>query len=160
MPPSGATATGQTTEGRYLTVRLGPGEYGIPVSQVREIVGLMGTTNVPNMPAQVIGVVNLRGKVIPVIDLAKKLSVTRYPDSARTCVVIITLGNNASLGLIVDAVQEVLRIQREEYDPSPSGQSEDTGVIGLARIKGQVKVLLDVQRVLQDELDSVTHLLR
>ena len=146
---NGATAAG----GKYLTFMLGREEYGLPVLKVREIIRVMDITHVPQVPAHVLGVINLRGKVIPVIDLRRKFGFPDQNDTERTCIVVaeVDLGSAAvMMGVVVDAVSEVVTVTPAEIDATPEfgGQNSTDYILGLAKLKGGVKILLDLDRVL------------
>ena len=142
--------------GKYLTFSLGAEEYGLPVLKVREIIKLMDITPVPQVPAHVRGVINLRGKVIPVIDLRAKFSLPAYDYDERSCIVVVDVAlkqQRVMLGVVVDAVSEVLNITAAEIDPAPEfGDRVVTDyMLGLAKVKGTVKILLDLDCVLGAE---------
>ncbi len=140
-----------TLGGKYLTFSLAGEEYGLEILKVREIIGIMDITAIPQVPPDVKGVINLRGKVIPVIDLRLKFGIdpTEYTD--QTCIVVVDVG--ALVGVIVDTVQEVLDISDEQIDPPPPlGASVDTTfILGMGKIKDDVKILLDIDKVLGSE---------
>jgi purine-binding chemotaxis protein CheW len=138
--------------GKYLTLLLDHEAYGIAVMQVREIIRHQKITRVPHMGASVMGVINLRGRIIPVIDLRIKFG---FPAeiSERTCVVVVQVqhqsGAGQQMGLIVDAVDEVVNLSAADIEPTPDfGTKLDTTyLLGMAKVKGQVKTLLDIDRV-------------
>jgi purine-binding chemotaxis protein CheW len=138
--------------GKYLTVVLDNEAYGIAVLKVREIIRLQKITSVPQMPAYVKGVINLRGRVIPVIDLRIKFGL-KAEVAERTCIVVVQIGvgaaRNVQMGLVVDSVEEVVNLTGAEIEPTPEfGARIDTSyLLGLAKIKGVVKTLLDIERV-------------
>lgn len=140
--------------GRYLTFVLGRESYAIPVLAVREIIRATDITPVPRMPAHVKGVINLRGKVLPVIDLRLRFSLARAESTERTCTVVVQVkqvnGVQSQLGLIVDAVEEVLQIMNEDLEPPPDfgGNLKTDYVVGMARIKDSVKILLDIDKII------------
>jgi len=142
--------------GKYLTVVLAEEAYGIAVLKVREIIRLQKITPVPQMPDFVKGVINLRGRVIPVIDLRTKFGL-QAQFAERTCVVVVQValaqGSSVQMGLIVDSVEEVANLTGEEIEPTPDfGTRIDTSyILGMAKIKGQVKTLLDIDRVVAPE---------
>ncbi len=142
----------EVTEGKFLTFVLGSEEYGIEILRVREIIGLMDITTVPQTPDYMKGVINLRGKVIPVIDLRLKFSMSEEEHTKETCI-IVTEVNNASIGIIVDSVSEVLDIKCGEIEEAPSfGQGIDTSfIMGLGKTKKKIIILLDIERVLSSE---------
>lgn len=159
------TATTETTErhlaGKYLTVVLDQESYGIAVLKVREIIRMQKITAVPQVPGFVKGVINLRGRVIPVIDLRLKFGLTAaFAD--RTCIVVVQIALDASrnvqMGLVVDSVEEVVNLTGEEIEPTPEfGTRLDTSfILGLAKVKDQVKTLLDIERVVAP--DTLTRL--
>jgi purine-binding chemotaxis protein CheW len=146
--------------GKYLTFALGAEEYGLPVLKVREIIKMMSITSVPQVPDHVRGVINLRGKVIPVIDLRIKFGFGSKEYTARTCIIVVEIAVaqvRTLMGIIVDRVSEVLNISADEIGPVPEfGQGvETTNMQGIATVKGQVKVLIDVDCVLGTDGPSV-----
>ncbi len=156
------TTTPLAAAGKYLTFRLKNESYGIVVLKIREIIRLQAITPVPQMPAFIKGVLNLRGKIIPVIDLRIKFGLQDITDADHNCIIVvkIELPNRQStqIGLIVDAVEEVINISATEIEPAPDfGTALDTTfILGLAKIKGSVKALLDIDRVLtEDTLSSL-----
>ena len=159
--PDITTTTGTPAlGGKYLTFALAGEEYGLPVLKVREIVKLLDITRVPQAPPHVKGVVNLRGKVTPVVDLRLKFGLAEQPYSERTCIVIVDVvlpAGRAAMGIIVDAVSEVLSIAADDIAKTPAfGERVDTtGMSGMAKVKGTVKILLDVDRVLGGD-DALT----
>lgn len=142
--------------GKYLTVGLAHEAYGIAVLKVREIIRMLKITPVPQMPPFVKGVVNLRGRVIPVIDLRVKFGLAAE-FTERTCIVVVQVkpvsGQIVQMGLIVDCVEEVVQLSDQEIEPTPEfGTTVDTSyILGLAKVKGQVKTLLDIDRVVAPE---------
>lgn len=144
-------------EGKFLTFALGNEVYGIEILRVREIIGLMDITSVPQTPEYMKGVINLRGKVIPVIDLRLKFSMQEEEHTQETCVVVVEV-NNSSIGLIVDSVSEVLQIKSTEIEDTPGfGQGIDTNfIMGLGKVKEKIIIILDIEEVLSsEELDIV-----
>ncbi len=140
--------------GKYLTFRLADEEYGIAILKVREIIGLMDITHVPKMPHYVRGVINLRGKVIPVLDLRLKFDMEKKGDTDETCIIVVdtvTDKGATSMGTTVDSVSEVLEIQQEEIEDPPSfGSTVDADyIMGIGKIKDSVKILLDINKVLE-----------
>lgn len=152
----------EATEGKFLTFVLGNEEYGIEILRVREIIGLMDITTVPQTPDYMKGVINLRGKVIPVIDLRLKFSMQEEIHTQETCVIVVEV-NNTSIGIIVDSVSEVLDIKSGDIEETPSfGQGIDTNfIMGLGKVKEQIIILLDIESVLSsDELEMVEQLVK
>lgn len=142
--PEGARATG----GKYLTFLLDGEDYGVEILKVREIIGLMDITKVPQTPDFVAGVINLRGKVIPVIELRTKFGLARAEYTDQTCIIVVDVGT--TMGIIVDTVNEVHDIPMENIQPAPRfGSAVDTSfILGMGKIKDEVKILLDIDRVL------------
>lgn len=137
--------------GKYLTFRLAGEEFGVAILDVREIIRLPSITAVPQMPTYVRGVINLRGKVIPVIDLGLKFSMGAVPHTEETCVIVIE--SEALTGVIVERVDEVLDITDDQIAPLPAlGTAIDMALVrGLATVRQGVKVLLDLSRALIDD---------
>ncbi len=150
------TATPAKHAAKYLTVVLAEEAYGINVLQIREIIRLQKITPVPQLPVYVKGVINLRGRVIPIIDLRAKFGL-RAEVTERTCIVVVQVrlatDQTIQMGLIVDAVEEVVNLTGADIEPTPEfGTSVDTSyLLGLAKVKGQVKALLDIDRVVAPE---------
>ncbi|MBA4137526.1 MAG: chemotaxis protein CheW [Opitutus sp.] len=155
-PSAPAPATQTKHAGKYLTVVLDNEAYGIAVLKVREIIRMQKITPVPQMPEFVKGVINLRGRVIPVVDLRVKFGL-KAEFAERTCIVVVQvkLSNDTlvQMGLIVDSVEEVVHVPSEEIEPTPEfGTKVDTSyLLGMAKVKGQVKTLLDIDRVVSPE---------
>lgn len=153
-----AQARGENREGKYLTFHLGREEYGIGILTVKEIIGLMPFTPIPRTPEFIKGVINLRGKVIPVVDLRLKFGMDSEPYTERTCIVVVQIATGQGqtpMGMVVDAVNEVANVKAEEVEPTPSfGVSLDTRyILGMAKSGEQVRILLDIDRVLgEDEM--------
>ena len=149
--------------GKYLTFFCGGETYGIPVLKVREIISMLPITQVPQVPAYMKGVINLRGKVIPVVDLRAKFSMPEAAATASTCIVVVQIqGADAQIkliGLIVDAVEEVANIAQADIEPTPDfgGSISVQYIIGMAKIKGAVKSLLDIDQILAaDTIERIT----
>jgi purine-binding chemotaxis protein CheW len=142
--------------GKYLTFTLADEEYGIGILKVKEIIGMMAITSVPRTPEFVKGVINLRGKVIPVIDLRLKFGMDAIQYTDRTCIIVVEIDANdmtIQIGIVVDSVSEVLNIKEEEIEKTPSfGTSINTDyILGMAKIDSGVKILLDIDKVLSAE---------
>jgi purine-binding chemotaxis protein CheW len=156
MSTAPATASATKLAGKYLTVVLENEAYGIAVLKVREIIRMQKITPVPQMPAFVKGVINLRGRVIPVVDLRVKFGL-KAEFAERTCIVVVQVKlpseQLVQMGLIVDSVEEVVTLASEEIEPTPDfGSKVDTTyILGMAKVKGQVKTLLDIDRVVAPE---------
>lgn len=140
-----------TLEGKFLTFPLGMEEYGLEIRHVTEIVGIQRITEVPDMPPFVRGVINLRGKVIPVMDVRVRFNLELKPYDDHTCIIVVNL-NGTSVGLIVDTVSEVISIPGEKIDPPPSVRKGESSrfIRGLGKVGEEVKILLDVQKLLYD----------
>ena len=142
--------------GKYLTFTLGSEEYGLEILKVREIIGYMEITAVPQTPHYVKGVVNLRGQVIPVIDLRSKFGMETIEITEESCIIVVEVSQNDrkfSTGVVVDKVQEVLDIDGGNIEDSPQfGSSVDTDfILGMGKIGDSVKLLLDIDKVLAGE---------
>lgn len=135
-------------ESKYLTFKLAEEEYGVEILKVREINGVMDITAVPRMPGYMKGVINLRGKVIPVVDLRLKFGLQEIGHSEETCIIVVDVGKE--IGIIVDTVCEVLDIVRANIEPPPSmGGAVDTSfILGMGKVGDAVKILLDIDKVL------------
>ncbi len=139
--------------GKYLAFHLRNEEFGIQVLKVREIIGVQDITAVPKTPAYMKGVINLRGKVIPVIDLRMKFGLEEIPYTQRTCIIVVQVdGDNGPMlmGIVVDGVSEVLTINAGDVEDTPDfGSGAQTPyILGLAKMKDKVKILLDIDAVL------------
>jgi purine-binding chemotaxis protein CheW len=145
----------ETRLNKYLTFALGNEEYGLEILKVREIIGLMEITLVPRMPAFVRGVINLRGKVIPVVDLRLKFGMEKLDDTVETCIIVVDLGEML-MGVVVDKVSEVLDIPGGDIEATPSfGVQIDTEfIMGIGKAKGKVIIVLDIRKVLTSEETS------
>ncbi len=147
-------------EGKYLTFALGPEEYGLEILKVREIIGYMDITAVPQTPEYVRGVINLRGQVIPVVDLRAKFGMATAETTDQTCIIVVEIsqsGRKFNTGIVVDHVQEVLDIAGDAIEDAPQfGSNVETDfILGMGKIGDTVKILLDIDRVLaSDELTS------
>ncbi len=136
-------------EGKYLTFVLAGEEYGLEILKVREIIGMMGITAVPSMPDFMLGVTNLRGKVIPVIDLRLKFQMPSGEQTSESCIIVVDV-TGMLMGVLVDRVSEVLDIRSDDIEDAPqvSNGTEQNFILGLAKSKGRVKILLEIDRVL------------
>lgn len=159
----GRSRSGRSAADKFLTFSLAEEVFGLPLLKVHEIIGLMEITPVPRMPAWVRGVINLRGKVIPVIDLRRTFGMAPLADTRRTCIVVAqvaTPGGAVVIGCVVDQVNEVLNIPASAIEPPPTfGAAIDTAFItGLGMTQKKVVILLDIDRVLtrQDLAMAVT----
>jgi purine-binding chemotaxis protein CheW len=147
--------------GKYLTFALGREEYGLEILKVREIIGYMDITAVPNTPSYVRGVINLRGQVISVVDLRTRFAMPSIERTEQTCIIVVEIqcdGRRVSMGIVVDHVSEVLNISAANIEDSPNfgGNIDTSFILGMGKIGGTVKILLDIDRVLSpQELNSV-----
>jgi len=143
-------------EGKYLTFSLANEEYGIGILKIKEIIGMMSITTVPRTPEFVKGVINLRGKVIPVIDLRLRFKMEPMDYTDRTCIIVVEIESQSGMvliGAVVDSVSEVLNVGENDIEESPSfGTKLDTDyILGMAKMEGGVKILLDIDKVLNNE---------
>jgi purine-binding chemotaxis protein CheW len=142
-------------EGKYLTFTLAGEEYGIGILKIKEIIGMMSITSVPQTPSFVKGVINLRGKVIPVVDLRLRFAMDAIDYNDRTCIIVVEIGGSTDIviGIVVDSVSEVLNIKSEDIEDTPTfGTSLNTDyILGMAKMEGKVKILLDIDTVLSRE---------
>ncbi len=142
-------------EGKYLTFTLAEEEYGIGILKIKEIIGMMPITSVPRTPEYVKGVINLRGKVIPIIDLRLRFGMAAMAYTERTCIIVVEIESQkgtVQVGIVVDSVSEVLNIKGEDIEDTPTfGTTLDTDyILGMAKVEGGVKILLDINRVLSE----------
>ncbi len=154
------TSTLNTTmndDSKYLTFKLAEEEYGVEILKVREIIKIMDITAVPRMPSYMKGVINLRGKVIPVIDLRLKFSLPELQHTDETCIIVVDVG--MEVGIVVDTVSEVLDLPTSSIEPPPSmgGAVETDFIMGMGKVGENVKILLDIDKVLNTgELAALT----
>jgi purine-binding chemotaxis protein CheW len=142
--------------GKYLTFSMRNEEYGISILKIKEIIGMMPITTVPQTPDFVKGVINLRGKVIPVIDLRLRFNMEAISYTERTCIIVTeveTQENTILTGIVVDSVSEVLNISEKEIEATPTFGSNTNPefISGIAKIEDSVKILLDINKVLSGE---------
>lgn len=145
----------QNRDEKYLTFTLGREAYGIAILKVREIIGMIEITEMPKMPAFVKGVINLRGKVSPIIDLRTKFAMPPADYTSRTCIVLVDIsrgGNSSLVGMVVDGVSEVMSIGPDQIEgpPEMSGVNADF-IQGIAKKESRVIILLDIDRVMNAE---------
>src|SRR5579871_6526786 len=154
VPDAGAaTAAADPRSGKYLTFRLDREEFAIQVLRVREIMGMQDITAVPQSPHYMKGVINLRGKIVPVIDLRLKFGFPELEATPTTCIIVVQLRSGKDtllMGLLVDAVSEVLNFASTDIEDTPDfGQGVTTPyLLGIAKMKGSVKILLNIDEVL------------
>lgn len=160
------TAQSDVRAGKYLTFQLANEEFGIRVLKVREIIGVQEITTVPQTPIHIKGVINLRGKVVPVIDLRLKFGLPSCEYTQRTCIIVTQVQGESGpilMGIVVDGVSEVLNLAGSEIEDTPDF-GEDIGsqyLLGMAKVKGKVKILLDIDKVLSgQELHNLGNMLR
>ncbi len=140
-------------EGKYLTFSMAEEEYGIGILKVKEIIGMMAITIIPQTPPYVKGVINLRGKIIPVVSLRLKFGMAEIDYTDRTCIIVVEVKTNTGhiqMGIVVDAVSEVLNIRNAEIEDTPTfGTSLNTDfILGMAKAEKGVKILLDIDKVI------------
>ena len=145
---SAVSATG----GKFLTFFLAGEEYGIEILKVHEIIGLLPITRVPRTPGFIRGVINLRGKVIPVVDLRLKFGMESVAHTDETCIIVVQ-AQGAEMGIVVDKVSEVRDIAAQDIEDTPSfGTDVKTDyILGIGKSEGKVKILLDIDRVLSTQ---------
>jgi purine-binding chemotaxis protein CheW len=148
-----ATQPMEGLAGKYLIFQLGEEEFGTSVLKVKEIMKMQEITLVPQTPAFMQGVINLRGKIIPVINLRSKFGLMPQENTDITCIVVVRIqldGREQPMGIVVDAVVEVMTLSGEDIEDAPDFGMDDSAsyVMGMAKIKGKVKILLDIDRVL------------
>ena len=142
--------------GKFLTFLMANEKYGLEILKVREIMGMMDVTSIPTTPAFIRGVINLRGKVIPVVDLRLKFGIEAKEDTQRTCIIVVHLthpGQEMVMGIIVDEVSDVLDIDRNQIEPPPSfGANIRTDfILGMGKVDQKVMTMLDIDRVLTEQ---------
>ena len=140
-----------TMQGMYLTFDLAGEGYGLEIRYVTEIIGIQKVTNVPDMPEHVIGVLNLRGKVIPIIDIRLRFNLPLREYDERTCIIVVSVNDNP-VGLVVDQVSEVVDIAKKDIEPSPAtGKNRGQYIQGLGKISEKVKILLNVEALVEED---------
>lgn len=143
--------------GKYLSFLLGREEYGLEILKVLEIIGIMDVTRVPRTPEYVRGVVNLRGRVIPVIDLRCKFQIPPAEATDKTCIIVVQVSQgdlDVTMGVIVDEVSEVISFAQEQIEPAPAfggGMDESASITGIGKLGNKFVVLVDIDRVLEGE---------
>ena len=152
----GIISTLTNRDGKYLTFTLANEEYGIGILKIKEIIGMMPITSVPQTPPFVKGVINLRGKVIPVVDLRLKFGIAAIDYTERTCIIVVEITGQSGavkIGIVVDAVSEVLNIKAEDIENTPAfGTRVNTDyILGMAKMGSSVKILLDIDKVLSTQ---------
>jgi purine-binding chemotaxis protein CheW len=153
---------GAQLAGKYLTFKLAEEEYGLEILKVQEIIQMQAVTKVPRTPDHVRGVINLRGKVIPVVDLRRKFGLDSVKDTEKTCIIVVQITHKDGkvvMGIIIDEVKEVLDIKADNIEDTPSfGESVNTEfILGIGKIGTSVKMLLSIDKVLSfAEIDSIS----
>ena len=138
--------------GKFLTFFLAGEEYGLEILKVHEIIGMMPITSVPRTPTYIRGVINLRGKIIPIVDLRLKLEMESAEQTEETCTIVVQ-ASGLDVGVVVDKVSEVLDIASEDIEDAPSfgGDVNSEYILGIGKSDGKVKLLLDIDRVLSNQ---------
>ena len=152
------TAPGQDARahaGQYLTFHLASEVYGLEILKIQEIIGMMDVTVVPRTPEHVRGVINLRGKVIPVLDLRIVFGMPPQDDTNRTCIIVVQVRDrnaDKTVGFIVDEVSEVLQVTGDQMEERPSlgASAENDFILGMGKVGGKVIMLLDADKLLGD----------
>jgi len=149
-------------EGKFLSFVLGAEEYGLEILKVQEINGMMGITRVPRTPDYVKGVINLRGRVIPIVSLRQKFQMPLVEDTEKTCIIVVQVNyedTELTMGIIVDEVSEVLNIAGDQIEPAPSfggGMDETDYITGMGKLEDKVVILLDIDKVLNGaEIEAI-----
>jgi purine-binding chemotaxis protein CheW len=146
-------SVGEKLAGKYLTFKLANEEYGLEILKVQEIIQMQAVTRVPRTPEYVRGVINLRGKVIPVVDLRSKFNIESCADTEKTCIIVVQISQKDTtvvMGIIIDEVKEVLDIKAVDIEETPSfGANISTDfILGMGKVNGSVKILLDIDKIL------------
>ena len=146
-----------TQKDKYLTFRIASEDYGIAIANVTEIIGIQSITEIPEMPEYIKGVINLRGKVIPIMDVRIRFKLPPRDYDERTCIVVVEI-DGTSVGLVVDTVNEVADIPEEQVEPPPKSNRKGGGYIqGIGKIGKEVKILLDINKILyEEELETLS----
>ncbi len=150
-----------TQKDKYLTFHLAGEDYGIEIEYVIEIIGILNITDVPDMPAFIRGVINLRGKVVPIMDVRSRFGLEDREYDDRTCIIVVNI-DGTEVGLVVDEVSEVMDIPETNVEPAPktSKNTEDSYIQGMGKVNNDVKILLDVHKLLfSGEMKALTETL-
>ncbi len=141
-----------TQKDRFFIFKIGSEEYGIEIVHVVEVIGIQKITAIPDMPDYVKGVINLRGQIIPIIDVRKRFGMEVLEYHERTCVLVVDI-KGTSIGLVVDEVRDVLHIPQSQIEPPPkvSSKPESRFINGLGKTDDEVKILIDVQKLLYEK---------
>ncbi len=162
MAENTETVYTETTEilndlaGKYLSFLMADEEYGLEILKVQEIIGIMDITTVPRTPEYIRGVINLRGKIIPVVDLRVKFGMDSTKDTELTCIIVVDVvkdDTDMQMGILVDTVSEVLDIESENIEPAPSFGNDVNAnfILGVGKFEEKVIILLDIDKVLTGE---------
>jgi purine-binding chemotaxis protein CheW len=156
----GSDSPSKKTGGKFLSFFLGCEEYGIEILKVQEIIGMMTVTRVPRTPDFVRGVINLRGKVIPIVDLRAKFGMEAVTQTEETCIIVVKT-DGIEIGTVVDRVSEVMDIAAKDVDETPSfGIDLNTDfILGIGKSGSKVKILLDIDRVLSAQETTDLHMM-
>ncbi|MDR0885963.1 MAG: chemotaxis protein CheW [Clostridiales Family XIII bacterium] len=141
-----------TQHGRYLTFTIEDNVYGIPIRFVSEIIGMQNITRVPRTPEDIKGIINLRGKIVPLIDIRIKFGKEEIPYTERTCIIVIDI-NDLNVGFIVDMVDDVLTIDDEHITPVPTGRlgQENKYIEAIGKMGDKVQLLLNSEKLLKND---------
>lgn len=149
-----------TQKGKFLTFCMGKEDYGIEISCVKEIIGIQDITEVPELPDYIKGIINLRGKIIPVMDVRLRFNKEPKEQNDRTCIIVIDIGE-VSIGLIVDTVAEVISISQDDLiaPPQITNGKQNKYIKAIGNVRGDVKLILDCVRLLnEDQIENITHI--
>ncbi len=146
----------QIQGGKHLTFSLGKENYGIPILQVREIIGMMEITEVPKTPEFIKGVINLRGKIIPIMDLRAKFGMNAIEYTERTCIIVVEVNINEAkrpMGIVVDTVSEVVNIEESDIEETLDygAKLEEEFLTGMGKVKGKVIMILNIDRIINTQ---------
>ena len=153
--------TEDTQKNKYLTFHLAGEDYGIEIQYVIEIIGIQNITDVPDMPTFIRGVINLRGKVVPIMDVRARFGLDDRDYDERTCIIVVNI-DDTEVGLVVDEVSEVMDIPEANVEPAPrtSRNNENSYIQGMGKVNTDVKILLDVHKLLfAGEMQKLTEAL-
>jgi len=147
----------KSRSGKFLTFFLAGEEYGLEILKVQEIIGMMDITPVPRAPEYIRGVINLRGKVIPIVDLRLRFGMESAERTSETCIIVVE-ANGVQTGIVVDQVSEVLDISADQIEDTPAFGSEvrTDYILGIGKAEGRVKLLLDIDRALAKDAEEAS----
>lgn len=151
-PPGNKAGAGRSAAGKFLTFFLDQEEYGMEILRVREIIGILPITSVPGTPDHFRGIINLRGQIIPVVDLRCKFGMEPKAQTPETCIIVVNV-QEVDVGIVVDRVSEVLNIAAEDIEPAPSfGKNVNTDfILGIGKSQSKVKILLNIDRLIAED---------